>query len=72
MLKHVQYWPSKFNKRFFSLNYTIILSRGLCLHGPNYLVKIINNLMSYLCAPYDCQKISVTAFFAEVKVILFF
>ena len=43
-----------------------LLARGLCLHGQNYIKSIVDNLQIFLSAPYDCQKISVTAFYAEV------
>ncbi|RNA34035.1 Maestro heat-like repeat-containing family member 1, partial [Brachionus plicatilis] len=43
-----------------------IMAKGLCLNCDDLVPKIVNNLNMYLSAPYDCQKISTTAFYAEL------
>ncbi len=42
------------------------ICRGFCLHQPSSIPGIVNNLNLFLAAPYDCHKISATAFFAEL------
>lgn len=59
-----------FNKLKFqiliNLKTNVFNFSGLCLHGQKYIPNVISNFNAYLSAPYDCQKKSVTAFFAEL------
>jgi maestro heat-like repeat-containing protein family member 1 len=43
-----------------------LLAKGLCLHAPKHVPIVIKELANFLSAPYDCQKICVTAFLAEL------
>ncbi|CAF0812872.1 unnamed protein product [Brachionus calyciflorus] len=43
-----------------------ILAKGLCLNCKTFIPKVVTNLNTYLSAPFDCQKISTTAFYAEL------
>lgn len=43
-----------------------VLAKGFCLHQTDLIPETFNCLNQFLSAPYDCQKISVTAFFAEL------
>lgn len=68
LFKDTLYWPSKSEKKIY-LFLKQIFSRGLCQISDKSIPKIVNNLNMFLSAPYDCQKISTTAFYAEVKII---